>query len=158
MVSFTATLTSSGLSFFFKLAEDWSVLPPSSSLSLMTVCFCSHLFSQIVASVVMYADNLLKGFATSFSVILSCVISSWLLETTGMNSSFILGAAVVVTSAFVYSLYPAVPTITLPPVPAHPQPIESIALLGNGTQSDTERLDIESRVPPPSSLLVADHR
>jgi hypothetical protein len=97
----------------------------------------------------MYADNLLKGFATSFSVILSCVISSWLLETTGMNFFFILGAAVVVSSAFVYSLYPAVPTITLPPVPSHPQPIESIALLAKGGHSGvsdcTELPDIESR-------------
>lgn len=55
----------------------------------------------------MYADNVLKGFATSFSVIISCIISSWLMESTGINSLFILGAGIVVTSAFVYSVYPA---------------------------------------------------
>lgn len=55
----------------------------------------------------MYADNVLKGFATSFSVILSCMISSWFMETSGMNPLFIFGAGIVVSSAFVYSLYPA---------------------------------------------------
>jgi solute carrier family 35 (UDP-sugar transporter), member A1/2/3 len=55
----------------------------------------------------MYADNVLKGFATSFSVILSCIISSWLLEAANMNAIFTLGAATVVASALVYSLFPA---------------------------------------------------
>lgn len=55
----------------------------------------------------MYADNVLKGFATSFSVIISCVVSSWLMETTGINSLFVLGAGIVVVSAFIYSVYPA---------------------------------------------------
>lgn len=55
----------------------------------------------------MYADNVLKGFATSFSVVLSCIISSWLLEASNMNATFTLGAATVVASALIYSLYPA---------------------------------------------------
>ena len=61
---------------------------------------------QVVATVVMYADNVLKGFATSFSVVLSCVISSILLNDQSMNSCFVCGAVIVVSSALVYSLYP----------------------------------------------------
>ena len=62
----------------------------------------------MVANVVMYADNVLKGFATSFSVVLSCVISSYLLESSShINATFVLGGATVVGSALVYSLYPA---------------------------------------------------
>ena len=66
---------------------------------------CAH---QVVANVVMYADNVLKGFATSFSVVLSCIISAWLLESSSvMNYLFVLGAGIVVGSALIYSLYPS---------------------------------------------------
>ena len=63
--------------------------------------------------VVMYADNVLKGFATSASLIISCLLSSMLLEPLPLTPMFVLGAVLVAGSAFAYSYYPYKP-ITLP--------------------------------------------
>lgn len=60
----------------------------------------------------MYADNVLKGFATSFSVVLSCIISSMFLEDQNLNTYFICGAIIVVASALMYSLFPYTAPIT----------------------------------------------
>lgn len=57
--------------------------------------------------VVKYADNVLKGFATSFSVVVSCLVSAHTLEHAHLSGTFLLGASVVVGSALVYSLYPS---------------------------------------------------
>ena len=56
----------------------------------------------IVATVVKYADNVLKVFATSFSIVVSCVISAFLFDfhPTWM---FLLGASLVVTATVMYS-------------------------------------------------------
>ena len=56
---------------------------------------------MVVALVVKYADNILKGFATSLSIVLSVVVSvMWL----GFHASalFLAGAAVVLVAAFAY--------------------------------------------------------
>lgn len=69
----------------------------------------------VVASVVMYADNVLKGFATSFSVVMSCVLSAMLFDDQSFNTFFLCGAFIVVVSAFVYSSYPKVSDSQLSP-------------------------------------------
>ena len=56
----------------------------------------------IVAVVVRYADNVLKVFATSFSIIISCIISSFLFDF-HPTWSFLLGAGFVVTATVLYS-------------------------------------------------------
>merc|ERR1712129_189734 len=45
------------------------------SLLVWVVVIIQAIGGLIVAVVVKYADNVLKGFATSFSIILSCIIS-----------------------------------------------------------------------------------
>lgn len=57
----------------------------------------------IVALVVKYADNILKGFATSISIILSSVISVWLFNFS-VSISFLLGAALVIYATYLYGL------------------------------------------------------
>ncbi|KAK4521003.1 DNA-binding transcription factor [Mucor velutinosus] len=57
----------------------------------------------IVALVVKYADNILKGFATSISIILSSVVSVWLFNFT-FSGSFLLGAALVIYATYLYGL------------------------------------------------------
>lgn len=57
----------------------------------------------------MYADNVLKGFATSASLIISCLLSSLLLEPLPLTPSFVLGATLVAGAAFAYSYYPYKP-------------------------------------------------
>ena len=56
----------------------------------------------IVAVVVKYADNVLKVFATSFSIIISCVISAIFFDFHA-TFGFIVGASLVVVSTVLYS-------------------------------------------------------
>jgi UDP-galactose transporter len=56
----------------------------------------------LVAVVVKYADTILKGFATSAAIVLSCLISMLLFEF-HLTFLFALGAALVILSIFLYS-------------------------------------------------------
>ena len=62
----------------------------------------------LVAMVIKYADNILKGFATSISIVLSTVISIiWLnFQLTWM---FVIGASIVIVAVYLYSLPVAQP-------------------------------------------------
>ncbi|XP_058059618.1 UDP-N-acetylglucosamine transporter [Anopheles bellator] len=55
----------------------------------------------IVAVVVKYADNILKGFATSLAIIISCVASIFLFEFR-LTLQFTVGAVLVIGSIFLY--------------------------------------------------------
>lgn len=56
----------------------------------------------IVAVVVKYADNVLKTFASSFGIVISCILSA-LFFGQSYNSAFVLGASLVVISTILYS-------------------------------------------------------
>lgn len=57
----------------------------------------------VVAVVIKYADNILKGFATSLSIILSALFSYFLLEDFHPTSVFFGGALLVISATFLYS-------------------------------------------------------
>lgn len=57
----------------------------------------------VVALVVKYADNILKGFATSISIILSSILSIWLFNFS-LTGTFVLGAAFVIYATYLYGL------------------------------------------------------
>ncbi|GAB0099405.1 UDP-N-acetylglucosamine transporter [Sergentomyia squamirostris] len=59
----------------------------------------------IVAVVVKYADNILKGFATSLAIIISCVASIYLFNFQ-LNLQFSAGASLVICSIFLYGYDP----------------------------------------------------
>lgn len=59
----------------------------------------------VVAMVVKYADNILKGFATSLAIILSCVASVLFFEF-HVTLQFCLGTMVVILSIFLYGYQP----------------------------------------------------
>ncbi|KZS18212.1 UDP-N-acetylglucosamine transporter [Daphnia magna] len=59
----------------------------------------------LVAMVVKYADNILKGFATSLAIILSCVLSIYLFDF-NLTLQFSLGTLLVMGSVFLYSYTP----------------------------------------------------
>lgn len=67
-----------------------------------TVVIVQAVGGLIVATVVKYADNVLKVFATSFSIIISCIISAFLFEF-HPSMSFLVGASLVVTATVMYS-------------------------------------------------------
>ena len=65
----------------------------------------------LVALVVKYADNILKGFATSISIIISCVCSYFLFDFK-VNGKFMFGAGLVLYAVFLYSSPGAAPKKT----------------------------------------------
>lgn len=71
----------------------------------------------LVAVVVKYADNILKGYATSIAIIVSCLASVYLFDTV-INMLFAFGTFLVVVSVVLYSYTP--PSATLPTTNASP--------------------------------------
>ena len=67
-----------------------------------TVVSVQAIGGLIVATVVKYADNVLKVFATSFSIVLSCMISAFLFDF-HPSWMFFSGASLVVTATVMYS-------------------------------------------------------
>lgn len=59
----------------------------------------------LVALVVKYADNILKGFATSLAIIISCVASIYLFDFQ-LTLQFAIGAIFVILSIFLYGYVP----------------------------------------------------
>jgi UDP-sugar transporter A1/2/3 len=60
----------------------------------------------IVAVVVKYADNILKGFATSLAIVLSCVVSIYLFGFV-VTMQFAFGTLLVTASVFLYGYDPS---------------------------------------------------
>lgn len=65
------------------------------------VIFMQAFGGLLVAVVVKYADNILKGFATSFAIIISCVVSVHLFDF-HISGQFLLGAALVISAVLLY--------------------------------------------------------
>ncbi|XP_030378554.1 UDP-galactose translocator isoform X2 [Scaptodrosophila lebanonensis] len=59
----------------------------------------------IVAAVVKYADNILKGFATSLAIIISCIASIYIFDF-NLTLQFSCGAGLVISSIFLYGYDP----------------------------------------------------
>lgn len=60
----------------------------------------------IVAVVVKYADNVLKGFATSLSILISAFVSAYLFGDVDINQAFLCGCLVVLASVFAFGYVP----------------------------------------------------
>jgi UDP-sugar transporter A1/2/3 len=67
-----------------------------------TVISLQALGGLVIAAVIKYADNILKGFATSISIILSSVVSYFLLRDFVPNFLFVIGSAFVIGATFLY--------------------------------------------------------
>jgi UDP-galactose transporter len=84
------------------------------------VVFLQSFGGLVVAVVVKYADNILKGFGTSAAIVLSCVASVFLFDL-HLTLQFSLGTTLVVLAVYMYSHFtpssaaPKPPPIT-PPV------------------------------------------
>lgn len=62
----------------------------------------------LVAMVVKYADNILKGFATSLAIVVACV-ASIILFNFQLTAQFSLGTVLVISSIFLYGYQPPQP-------------------------------------------------
>lgn len=58
----------------------------------------------IVAVAVKYADNILKGFATSLAIIVSCIVSVYIFDFR-ITYSFSVGTTLVLMATYMYSRY-----------------------------------------------------
>lgn len=58
----------------------------------------------LVAIVVKYADNILKGFATSAAIVISCIVSVYLFDVT-LSLQFLIGTLFVILSIYIYAKY-----------------------------------------------------
>ncbi|KAG8003619.1 UDP-N-acetylglucosamine transporter [Nibea albiflora] len=67
-----------------------------------TVVALQALGGLVIAAVIKYADNILKGFATSLSIILSTLISYFWLQDFDPTGVFFLGAVLVIVATFLY--------------------------------------------------------
>jgi UDP-sugar transporter A1/2/3 len=81
----------------------------------------------LVAVVMKYADNILKGFARSLAIILSCIFSMYLFGTQ-INATFFFGTLVVVLSVILYSYTPSNLQTTLTTMPISKDTAESISV------------------------------
>jgi UDP-sugar transporter A1/2/3 len=79
--------------FFF--GYDWVV---------WFIVFLQAFGGLMVAVVVKYADNILKGFATSAAIILSCIASVYFFDFQ-LSIQFVTGAGLVILSVYLYSVF-----------------------------------------------------
>ena len=60
----------------------------------------------VIAVVIKYTDNIIKGFATCFSIILTCILSIYFFNF-HVNGYFIYGSTLVIMSSYLYGRYQA---------------------------------------------------
>ncbi|KAH8925734.1 nucleotide-sugar transporter [Atractiella rhizophila] len=71
--------------------------------SAWSVVICQVLGGLITALVIKYADNILKGFATSLSIVLSFIAGAILFDAE-ITFGFLLGTAIVLSATYAYNL------------------------------------------------------
>lgn len=99
------------LSLFSVVVKDWSNVRTKGFLYgynwiVVGVVLLQAIGGLVVAVVVKYADNIRKSFATAVSIIISCIMSTFLFDF-HPNGVFVLGVMCVCASVFIYSRPPA---------------------------------------------------
>lgn len=57
----------------------------------------------VIAAVIKYADNILKSFATSLSIVVTGLISYYAMDDFTLSANFAMGTALVMAAVFLYS-------------------------------------------------------
>lgn len=74
----------------------------------------------IVAVVIKFLDNILKGFASGASIILSCFVSkTFLQDDSAVNEVFVIGTTLVCVSLFMYANAPSASSQSPTVIPSH---------------------------------------
>merc|ERR1712037_1075402 len=74
------------------------------SFSVVAVICLQAFGGLVVAAAIKYADNILKGFATSVSIIVSGLVSWLLLDDLSPGPTFLAGSGLVLAASLLYSL------------------------------------------------------
>lgn len=100
--------------FFGLYASNWTAVTTKGifygyDMMVWFIILIFALGGLLVAMVIKYADNILKGFATSISIVLSTIISIiWM--NFQLTWVFASGAAIVIVAVYLYSLPTSQPT------------------------------------------------
>ena len=91
----------------------------------VVIVICLQAFGGlIVAATIKYADNILKGFATSISIIVSTICSWFILEDLEPGSQFMVGTCIVLCASLLYGLpVPAMLSNTASNIKKTPLPV-----------------------------------
>ena len=81
---------------------------------VLSVILTQALGGMLVAFVVRYSNSVMKGFATSGSIILSCALSACLLKEHQLNAMFTVGAGIVSAAAIAWAVSPTPPSSPSP--------------------------------------------
>ena len=73
-----------------------------------TIVVIQAIGGLVVAATIKYADNILKGFATSISILLSSMLSWLVLDDLRPSGFFLPGTILVLSSTFLYSYQPKI--------------------------------------------------
>jgi UDP-galactose transporter len=88
------------------------------------VIFQQAVGGLIVALVVKYADNILKGFSTSLSIIISCFFSVYMFNF-HISFEFVIGTVLVILAIYIYGKFqapkPSIPTLPVTIKPSVPE-------------------------------------
>ena len=100
--------------------KDWGAISQRGFLAGYTplvwlVISQQALGGLIVAIVVKYADNILKGFSTSLSIIISCIASVFLFSYV-ISIGFIIGSILVMVAIYLYGRFQPPKTPVLPAI------------------------------------------
>ncbi|XP_064382823.1 UDP-N-acetylglucosamine transporter-like isoform X2 [Halichondria panicea] len=101
------SLMSLFIGLFGVFLSDWSAVSERGffygySSVVVTVVILQAVGGLIVAAVMKYADNILKGFATSLSIVLSSFVSYFFLSDFHPTWFFVMGATFVLLATFLY--------------------------------------------------------
>merc|ERR1711902_207277 len=72
--------------------------------SVITIIVLQSLGGLVVAATIKFADNILKGFATSISIIVSTLCSWYVLEDLVPGPYFLFGTSIVMCASLLYGL------------------------------------------------------
>lgn len=111
------------------------------SLLVWTVVGLQALGGIMVALVVKYADSVLKGFATSVSIVVSFVLSLLLFQDAALSFLFLAGTTLVISSTILYSIKGSTPKAAI-----YTSAAPNSGVLGVAVTS--------SRAPPSKSSLM----
>jgi len=89
------------------------------SASVFLVILLQACGGLVVAATIKYADNILKGFATSISIILSSIVSWLLLGDLSPGLPFLLGTCLVLAASLLYGLPSSPAAPSRPKLPLH---------------------------------------
>jgi len=97
--------------FFMTWIYDWEQVQANGffqgyNSSIWIVVLLQAYGGLVISLVVKYADNILKGFAVSLSILLSSFVSWWFLADLEPTLVFVAGASVVIFSTFLYGYEP----------------------------------------------------